>query len=90
MFYATSVSLNSALIKSSIAPGTMRSIKLVARDWVKDPVNVLWMVTRLNRMNVKVQDKGNYLRAYCSDNDAQRFKEIAHRFCLVCDLPNAC
>ncbi len=69
----------------------MRSVKLVVRDWVKNPIDVLWMASRLNRLNVKVEDKGRYLMADCPDSDYLRFKQIAHKFCLVCDyLTTAC
>lgn len=68
----------------------MRSVKLVARGWVKNPLEDLWMVTRLNRMNVKVTDKGRYLQADCQEEDYLRFRQIAHRFCLVCEKPTAC
>jgi hypothetical protein len=68
----------------------MRSVKLVARGWVKNPLDVLWMVTRLNRMNVTVRDLGRYLQADCQDEDYLRFRQLAHRFCLVCDNLTAC
>ncbi len=68
----------------------MRSVKLVVRGWVKNPLDVLWMITRMNKMNVQVHDRGKYLQADCMDEDYNKFRQIAHKFCLVCDYPTAC
>jgi len=69
----------------------MRSVKLIARNWVKTPVeDLLWFVTRKNNMNVKFRSHGEFIRAFCLDSDFDRFRELARIFCLVCDYPTAC
>jgi hypothetical protein len=69
----------------------MRSVKLIARNWIKNPIeDVLWVVTRKNNMNVKFKARDNYIRAFCQDKDFDNFRRLARRFCLVCDYPTAC
>ena len=64
----------------------MRGIKLIARSWVKNPIqDILWMVSRQNNLHVTIKPHEDHIKAFCGEDELDKFKEIAHKFCLICE-----
>ena len=63
----------------------MSSVKLIARSWVKNPVqDVLWCMSKLNNLHVQLEAKGDVVWAHCNPNELDAFTHLARKFCLVC------
>lgn len=64
----------------------MNSLKLVARDWVKSPIEeVLWFVSKKNNLTLRFSPAAEFVRVFGSEEDLDKFRGIARKFCLVCE-----